>query len=34
MKVVDLKKLRNFVVDKFLIWIRLEPQKRFTLGVV
>jgi hypothetical protein len=26
-KVVDLRKLRNFVVDKFLIWIRLVPQK-------
>jgi hypothetical protein len=27
MKVVDLRKLRNFVVDKFLIWIYLVPQK-------
>jgi hypothetical protein len=27
MKVVDLRKLWNFVVDKFIIWIRLEPQK-------
>jgi hypothetical protein len=27
MKVVDLRKLWNFVVDKFLIWIRLVPQK-------
>jgi hypothetical protein len=27
MKVVDLKKLWNSVVDKFLIWIRLVPQK-------
>jgi hypothetical protein len=27
MKVVDLRKLWNFVVDKFLIWIRLAPQK-------
>jgi hypothetical protein len=26
-KVVDLKKLRNFVVDKFLIWIRSVPLK-------
>jgi hypothetical protein len=26
-KVVDLRKLRNFVVDKFLIWIRLVPLK-------
>jgi hypothetical protein len=26
MEVVDLKKLWNFVVDKFLIWIRLEPK--------
>jgi hypothetical protein len=34
MKVVDLRKLWNFVVDKFLIWIRLEPKKWFTLSVV
>jgi hypothetical protein len=27
MKVVDLRKLRNFVVDKFFIWIRLVPLK-------
>jgi hypothetical protein len=27
MKVVDLKKLWNSVVDKFLIWIHLVPQK-------
>jgi hypothetical protein len=27
MKVVDLKKLWNSVVDKFLIWIRLVPKK-------
>jgi hypothetical protein len=26
MKVVDLEKLWNFVVDKFLIWIRLDPR--------
>ena len=26
MKVVDLEKFRNFVVDNFLIWIRLGPQ--------
>jgi hypothetical protein len=26
-KVVDLRNLRNFVVDKFLIWIRLVPLK-------
>ena len=26
MKVVDLKKLYNFVVNNFFIWIRLEPQ--------
>ena len=25
-KVVDLEKLWNFVVDNFLIWIRLGPQ--------
>jgi hypothetical protein len=27
MKVIDLRKLRNFVVDKFLIWLRLVPLK-------
>jgi hypothetical protein len=27
MKVVDLRKLWNFVVDKFLIWMRLVPQE-------
>jgi hypothetical protein len=27
MEVVDLRKLWNFVVDKFLIWICLEPKK-------
>jgi hypothetical protein len=27
MKVVDLRKLWNFVVDKFLICIHLEPKK-------
>jgi hypothetical protein len=27
MKVVDIRKLRNFVVDKFLIWIRLMPKE-------
>jgi hypothetical protein len=27
MKVVDLRKLWNFVVDKFLIWIHLVPKK-------
>jgi hypothetical protein len=27
MKVVDLRKLRNFAVDKFLIWLRLVPLK-------
>jgi hypothetical protein len=26
MKVVDLKKLGNFVVEKFLNWICLEPK--------
>ena len=26
MKVVDLEKFRNFVVDNFLIWIHLRPQ--------
>ena len=26
MKIVDLEKLWNFVVDNFLIWIRLGPQ--------
>jgi hypothetical protein len=26
-KAVGLRKLRNFVVDKFLIWIRLVPLK-------
>ena len=25
-KIVDLEKLWNFVVDNFLIWIRLGPQ--------
>jgi hypothetical protein len=30
MKVVDLRKLWNFVVDKFLIWIRLEPKKIYS----
>jgi hypothetical protein len=27
MKVVDLRKLRNFAVDKFFIWLRLVPLK-------
>jgi hypothetical protein len=27
MKVVNLRKLWNFVTDKLLIWIRLVPQK-------
>jgi hypothetical protein len=27
MKIVDLKKLRNFVVDNFLIWIHLGPKQ-------
>jgi hypothetical protein len=31
MKVVDVDKLWNIVVDKFLIWIRLKPKKWFTL---
>jgi hypothetical protein len=26
MKIVDLRKLRNFVVYKLLIWIRLEAK--------
>ena len=26
-KVVDLEKLWNFVVQNFFIWIRLEPQR-------
>jgi len=26
MKIIDLKKLWNFVVDNFLIWNRLEAQ--------
>jgi hypothetical protein len=34
MKVVDLIKLQNFVVNKFLIWICLDPKKLFTLSVV
>jgi hypothetical protein len=34
MKIIDLKKLWNFVVDKFLILIRLETTKWFTLDVV
>jgi hypothetical protein len=29
MKVVDLKKLWNFVADKFWIWIHLVPQKTY-----
>jgi hypothetical protein len=33
-KVVDLRKLLNFVVDKFSIWNVLEPLKWFTLHVV
>jgi hypothetical protein len=33
MKVVDLEKLYNFVVDNFLIWIRLRPQTIIELGL-
>jgi hypothetical protein len=34
MKVIDLRKLWNFVVDKFLIWICLEPKKQNDLHSV
>jgi hypothetical protein len=35
MKVVDLKKLWNIVVNKFLIWIRLELKTIYTLcGII
>jgi hypothetical protein len=33
MKVVDLEKLSNFVVENFFIWIRLESQTLISSSV-